>query len=105
MRRVIRLVDTQKSGPVAKAISVREGLSQSITAAMPTSVRALASIGRSAVTAASCRKPTSPVTRTSRSPLRARVWNESERRWSWPYSSFLTVVRTRLPTSAKPTVL
>ena len=105
MRRDRRVVNTQKRGPVAKARSVRGALSQIITAAMPTSVSAFANSGSSAVTATSCSNPTSLVTRTIKSPLRAPVWNESERRCRWLYSSLLTVVSTRLPTRAKPTVL
>ena len=72
---------------------------------MPMIVRAFASPGRNAVTATSCSMPTSPMTRMTRSPVRARVWNESESRWIWLYSSFRIAVSTRLPTSAKPMVL
>ena len=73
MRWLSRVVHTQNSGPVARVRSVSGALSQSITAAIPTRVSAFASSGRNAVTVTSCRKPTSPITRTIRSPLFARV--------------------------------
>ena len=73
IRRLRRTVLSKNSGPVANANSANGALSQSITAAMPTNVSPLARSGRNAVTTTSCRNPTSPVTRTMRSPVRARV--------------------------------
>ena len=105
MRRLRRAVETKKRGPVASASRASGAFSESITAAMPTMVSAFASPGRNAVTATSCSTPTSPMTRMTRSPVRARLWNESESRCSWLYSSFRTAVSTRLPTSANPMVL
>ena len=105
MRRLRRAVETRKRGPVASASRASGAFSESITAAMPTMVSAFASPGRNAVTATSCSTPTSPMTRMTRSPVRARLWNESESRCSWLYSSFRTAVSTRLPTSANPMVL
>ena len=53
------------------------------TTLLSSSVNALATVGMSAVTATSCNMPTSLMTRTTRSPALALVWNESERYWTW----------------------
>src|SRR2546422_2406706 len=61
-------------------------------------------VGMSAVTATSCNIPTSLITRTTRSPVFALVWKESERYWTWRYSCERTLRRTRLSICAKPIV-
>jgi len=73
------LVRNQKSGNTATAITAKRQFIQNINPIIPITTNALASIGRRAVTATSCNMPTSPINRTTRSPVLAWVWNESER--------------------------
>ena len=105
MRLLSRSVGSQNSGATASTMRASCQWSQNISPAIATRISTFASSGMSAVTATSLSIPMSLITRTTRSPLRALVWNDSERRCRWRYRSARTDVSTRLPTSAKPTVL
>ena len=72
-------VRSQKSGSTAMASKANCQFIQNINPTIPATISNLAMVGSSAVTATSCNIPTSPMIRVTRSPVLARVWNESER--------------------------
>ena len=72
-------VRSQNKGNTDKATNASRQLSQNISTIIPARISDLAIMGRTAVTTTSCNSPTSLITRTTRTPVRARVWKESER--------------------------
>ena len=71
---------------------------------MPVTIKIFASSGNRAVMATSCNIPRSLIMRTTRSPVLALVWNESERYWTCRYNWLRILVIARLPIWAKPIV-
>ena len=83
MRPVRVFVRSQNSGKTDTAMSSSCQFMQNINPIIPATTSVLATVGISAVTATSCNIPTSLMTRTTRSPVFALVWNESERYCTW----------------------
>ncbi len=71
---------SRKTGKTASAISASRQSRTSMTTLSATRVTTLPTSGKKAVTATSCRRPTSPVSRVTRSPVRLRSWKASDSR-------------------------
>ncbi|MEJ7665397.1 MAG: hypothetical protein WKG07_40675 [Hymenobacter sp.] len=72
---------------------------------MPISVIVLPANGSAAVTATSLSRPTSLVSRVTRSPVAAFSWKAIDSACRCAYSSARTRVSTRLPARAKQMVM
>ena len=73
MRCIKRTFRNQNGGKTASAMRASCQFSENMTTSMPTRINSRPSSGSRAVTATSCSMPTSPITRTTKSPVLALV--------------------------------